>query len=345
MNKTYSTQLLLYMCCLVGCLQAETVLEALEKESFSGGIWHPQQYNLVFIPAQKKAQSLPAIMEFDIPEYWSVFTARNAPIDHTPTIRCIIDDQHIKSIYKQSLSYMHQDPKEIFASLYKIHLMPKPDDIVPVASLIAHAIAEDSEFNGLVAKLKITHPDLPVGATDFKSCNISDIFFDTQGNVLPFIVLYAYPGTAQELINRLDNLLHEYKGIQLGDFPESVYEQLKAHLANQEELISTQTYILPRFSIAAKTRDGSRTSSLIYYAQGNGNHKNDMRPLTFNLNNSPFEHLWGGSHGVPRGIGYNNEMVTIPGYARFFDPVSNGALLYPDYFGEIRDFHLYLPDN
>ena len=338
-------------------VQAEKLFEALNKKSYTRGTWiltYP--HFLLFDGFQEEILGdSPSVNEYQIPEYGLCTAYVESAHEEIPVVQplakrlCIfgaqpgfmcLDETDLPSVRPEA-----ENMRETFASLYKIHLMPKPDDIVSVADTVVRALGDDEEVGRAVNQLKIIQPELPVGAEDFKHITNTKIFFDHNGNVLPLIVLYVRPHYAQQLIEKLDSLLHDYEGIQVKDFPEQAYDQLRAYAEKMGQRFTEQWHVIPRFNIAAQTRDGSRVSSLIYYAQGNGDYKAMAPSYTFRAVGTPFERLWENASHNPGLVGgvvaHTNGSITVPGYARLFDPASNGALLYPDYFGEPRDFHLY----
>lgn len=342
----------LFFLFLVGAIHAQNVREVLEREVYPRGGWFAAYPGSLLFEASRSegALSLPRVDESLLPAYGRVESKSALGIsdDFASSSKreqgFVFDDDEL---YEESApSCPVLDEKEVFASMYKIHLMPKPDDIIKVADIVAREISQNKDFARLVSQLKIPRVGLPVGAKIFKNFDRPNIFFDASGNVIPFIVLYAQPQCAQELVNRLDGLLHNYEGVQVKDFPESVYGRLQTYLKKMGRAFGEETYVTPRFSIAAATRNGLRTSSLIYYAQGNGDYKmNLFGPYTFMAQGTLFEPLWHNARNLPDVIAHEDGSITVPGYARLFDPASNGALLYADYLGDVRDFHLYLSDE
>lgn len=239
------------------------------------------------------------------------------------------------------------------AALYKIHIMPTFDKIVEVADLIAQKIAHDREFACMISRFKITEMRMtdPVTTPGF-----SDALFDSFGDVLPFIVIYANAGFGQQLIERLDLLLAGYDGVQLRDFPVEAHDRLIAYGKKRRESLTPDSYIAPRFNLDVSTRDGLRVSPLIYYAQGNADRKGYgsfgvIKWDTAAVNRATAATLYDGlKHYADEqfhSFKLEKDALIIPYYAQWFDPETKGALFYKDYFGpdDVRDFHLYLPDN
>lgn len=231
---------------------------------------------------------------------------------------------------------------ETFLSMYKIHLMPKPNDFEPVVERVVDAMLNNCVFEQLVDQIKITVRDLPIDALSFKHSVDNALFLDEQGMPLPFIVIYANPGKAQQLVEQLDPLLATFQGIQLKDYPDTVQPKIVASARKMGNTLTADSYIASRFSIPATTRDGSRTSSLIYYAQGNADNKFNSTDF---IPGSPMYTLFKSLVGkYPEVRLIEGEFLEVPLYCSLYDPTQNGALVRADYMGNTRDFHLYLPD-
>ena len=220
---------------------------------------------------------------------------------------------------------------------YKIHIMPKLDQLVEVADLIATAMCNDTDLYNSVSELfKITDPRIITDAQGSK------FLFDAAGHLLPFIVIYTEsPEKGQLIIEKLDKLFNDkYTGIQLKDFPSDVQKSVRDYGVNKrgEEFVA-DSYISPRFNIVASTRDGKRTSSLIYYAQGNADSKCFKQYDTFSVKPDSSEYKKFLEYkGLPQFKLLENGDLDVPYYASKFDPNTKGALLY-------GAEHLYLPDK
>ncbi len=143
---------------------------------------------------------------------------------------------------------------------YKIHLMPKKEDVVTIIMNILYYAQKDSEFGALIDTIKFKY-------------NQNRLMYNNQ--ILPLIVIYPAKGqgAAQKLLTRLVEI---FKGVEGRN-------------------------ITPRFN--------RKVNSLIYYAQGDGDDKNE----------STAEFL--------------DESTPNPGDEKW-------ALFKPDLTGEIKDYSL-----
>jgi|GEM_PF-6108602 len=141
-----------------------------------------------------------------------------------------------------------QTAKEILASSYKIHVMPKPKYLLNTLTIIFQHIIRDESFahkmTGLKAQL------LPL-----TNIEISD------QQMAAFIVIYADPTQgqkgAQSILQTLNIILEGIPHVELSDIP-----------PEKAALLKNPHNLCPRFNLPAI--DGSH---LICYAQGEGIYK------------------------------------------------------------------------
>lgn len=244
---------------------------------------------------------------------------------------------------KRKTSCTLKERVETFARLYKIHLMPKPDDIERIIDRITEAMLTDRLFEQLIDQIKITQQDLPIDATAFKKCTDNNAFLDSMNMPLPLIVIYPNPGRAQELVERLDSLLASFQGIQLKEYPDTVQPHIITCARVMGNTLTAESYVASRFSIPATTRDGLRTSTIIYYAQGNADNKFGL--AEFSPESPVYEKLKQLIGTYPDVCSISNSILYAPLCCSLYDPRQNSALLRADYLGDVRDFHLYLPNR
>lgn len=186
---------------------------------------------------------------------------------------------------------------------YKIHLMPTPSRMAEVVNRLIYFLLECPSFCLRVNSIKIH--DYAQHGPQLCMAEESEFFFDKYAQaLLPVIVVYAGTGHAQALVHIFDHFFANIPGLHGRDLPPALCERLK---------ISADDAVIPRYNVAAKTRDASRTSSIIYYAQANADCKNELK-IKDTLD------MW-------------------------FDASENHALYRPDFLQEPKDFHLYLADK
>lgn len=115
-----------------------------------------------------------------------------------------LENEIVDSIYPQHNSPETMKAKNIMATEYKIHLMPKPEFTLSVIEKLLAAIKDDAELRQCVSGFKVINDEEK-----------------QRDEVMPTIVLYAQLGkeNAQKALNKIYGLFHQYAHIGKDETP------------------------------------------------------------------------------------------------------------------------------
>lgn len=227
--------------------------------------------------------------------------------------------------------------KLTLADLYKIHLMPRPQDILMVADRLARRITTDQLLEPLIAEMKVTDAAIDSDPEIFKTTDINFIM-DEADNVLPIIVIYPAQGKAQEVLLMIAQVFDDIAvGMRVGDLPMAV----QFGLFTKDVSISVDSPVVPRFNVVAKNRDGTKHSSFIYYAQGNADAKLWTAPIILPRLSPLFEYVQSARVAGVLMSADRKEIYTTLANA-LYDGHENFALYQPEFLGGLTNFHLFL---
>lgn len=170
-------------------------------------------------------------------------------------------DSEVEFAYQDSCKSWNLEARRAFGSdlvqLYKVHLMPKPENLERVARVLVEKIETDPVFAAQISVLKITRACFETDPILFKE-KARDDLLDKHGNVLPLIVLYPAQDqdAAQAVLEYVANLFPNEPGLDVTDIPQDL-----------RVTTTVDGHIVPRFNIPAQNKNHTITSPFIYYAQ------------------------------------------------------------------------------
>ena len=105
------------------------------------------------------------------------------------------------NLYLQTHAINPLNRRKEAVGFYKIHLMPKKQDVLIILNLIMQSLEENIEFQNLIYKFKVT--------PSFEELD------DAYGEKLPIIVIYPAWGqeNVQKLVNKLCILFRNFTGL------------------------------------------------------------------------------------------------------------------------------------
>lgn len=165
------------------------------------------------------------------------------------TIQTIPEDCPLDKMNYMSQSHFDTCKQEL-TKQYKIHIMPKPNQVKAVVQNILKKASNDISFSKLISQMKImTGPMLEAG------------------QLLPLIVIYPINGQSEAatLINRLAIELKDFEPLELSDL-----DTISPTFRKELEAHST---LCPRVNTLFNSK---LTGPLICYAQGEGASKMDF---------------------------------------------------------------------